>query len=127
MLQNLPVSNQTLLHLKGKQTYTSVVRDTPKGTLQALEAALDNIEKQITETTEQLEQYRAEQVALQPIVNKPFEQAAALEAALKRQEELNRELGVVEQGAEDAETPKTAPTATAVATTAVAVEAVVTV
>ncbi|MBD2034517.1 DNA methylase [Leptolyngbya sp. FACHB-321] len=127
MLQNLPVSNQTLLHLKGKQMYTSVVRDTPKGTLQALEAALDNIEKQITETTEQLEQYRAEQVALQPIVNKPFEQAAALEAALKRQEELNRELGVVEQGAEDAATPKTAPTATAVATTAVAVEAVVTV
>ena len=109
MVQNLPVSDQTLLHLKGKQTYTAVVRDTPKGTLQALEAALDNIEKQINETTEVIAKYLGEQVALQPIAGKPFEQAAALEAALRRQEELNRELGVVEQGAEDAEAPRTVP------------------
>jgi len=109
MVQNLPVSDQTLLHLRGKQTYTAVVRDTPKGTLQALEAALDNIDKQVGETMAVITQYQAEQAALAPIAGKPFEQTDALEAALKRQEELNRELGVVEQGAEDAEKPPTAP------------------
>ena len=106
MVQNMPVSDQTLLHLKGQQTYTSVVRDSPKGTLQALEACLDNIEKQINETTAVIDKYQAEQVTLAPLAGKPFEHAAALEAAFKRQAELNQELGVVEQGAEDAEAPK---------------------
>ncbi|XHX78452.1 MAG: hypothetical protein RBJ76_29225 [Stenomitos frigidus ULC029] len=96
-LENIPIFEQTLLHLVGANQYTAVVRDTPRGTLQALEAVLNEPEKRLDEALKVKIDLAEELERLRPMASLKFEQGESLERALSRQTELNEELGVTEK------------------------------
>jgi len=85
---------QTQLVVRGNHDYISIVRDTPKGTMKALENVLGEIDDRIDECHQAVEKMQSEIETLTPLKDQPFDKAGELAIALGNQLALNQELGL---------------------------------
>lgn len=101
-IEHETVFQSTILRLQGERSYETEVRETAKGTLQALENCPDQITKAIQNCNHTLQTLTAELEQIRPLFGQPFEKADRLKAALERQEQLNEALGLMTEAQMDA-------------------------
>ncbi|MCY6493963.1 DEAD/DEAH box helicase [Leptolyngbya sp. GGD] len=101
-IEHEPIFQSTILRLQGERSYETEVRETAKGTLQALEHCPDQITRAIQTCHQTLQMLTAELEQIHPLFGQSFEKADALKAALERQEQLNEALGLMTEAQMDA-------------------------
>lgn len=101
-IEHEPVFQSTFLRLQGNRSYETEVRETAKGTLQALEHCPDQIAKAIQTCNQSLQMLTTELEQIRPLFGQPFEKADILKTALERQEQLNEALGLMTEAQMDA-------------------------
>jgi hypothetical protein len=94
-IEHEPVFQTTIVRLRGERSYETEVRETAKGTLQALEHCPDQIAKAIQTCHQSFQMLTTELEQIRPLFGQPFEKADLLKAALERQEQLNEALGLM--------------------------------
>jgi len=90
------------LIIRGQQEYECEIEHTYVGTASNLITALNNIEPRIQQTEWRLEDVRRRLADLSQVNNDAFSKEPELQAALKRQQEINYELGLNKDNAQAA-------------------------
>ena len=88
-------SEKCLLYLVGKATYSTLVKETALGTISSLEWCLSTkIEEELKKAQKSLQGFKQDFEALLAQKDKPFSKLEQLQAAIKEQTEINKELGL---------------------------------
>ncbi len=88
-------SEKWLLYLVGKATYSTLVKETALGTISSLEWCLSTkIEEELKKAQKSLQGFNQDFEALLAQKDKRFSKLEQLQAAIKEQTQINKELGL---------------------------------
>jgi hypothetical protein len=100
------------IHLVGAATYSASVRQTPMGTISALEHCVTvGIEKEFKQAQAQLQKLKKAFHDLSSQKEQPFPKAAELQTAMQEQVAVNKDLGLHEDDAQVIVMENSEPTA----------------